>query len=458
MSGRLERHTPAPRVRMVHLGLGNFFRAHQAWYTHRANQGRAHEEQWGILAFTGRSAGVAELLNAQDGLYTLVVDGADGAGAEVVESVVQARPGSDLRAWHDALADPAVAIVTTTVTEAGYCADDDGQLDLADPAVKADLAAWRAGRREELRTMPVRMASGLAGRREAGVAGLSVVPCDNLPGNGAVARGVVLGAARELDPALAAWVEDNVSFVTTAVDRITPRPTAGDVQRVEELTGVADPAVVVTEPFSEWDLAGTFVAGRPAWEEVGAVITDDVRPYETRKLWLLNGAHSLLAYAGSIRGHTTVAEAMGDPVVAEWVQQWWDGAIPHLVLPEDQLRAYTRALGERFANPSIRHLLAQIAADGSQKLPVRIVPALRASLAAGGSTTVVDGALRAVAAWVLHARGAGAPLTDADEGLVREQVSGSLEQALAAVLGQWGLTDPVVVGRAVELAAEVSPD
>lgn len=455
--GGLSRHTPAPPVRMVHLGLGNFFRAHQAWYTHRANQGRPHGEQWGILAFTGRSAGVADLLEAQDGLYTLVVDGADAAEAEVIESVVEARPGTDLSAWHAALADPDVAILTTTVTEAGYCADDDGGLDLSDEDVLADLRAWRDGRREELRTMPVKVASGLAGRRAAGAGGLSLVPCDNLPGNGAVARGVVLGAARELDPGLAAWVEANVSFVTTAVDRITPRPTEADVRRAEELTGVSDPAVVVTEPFSEWDLAGSFVAGRPAWDEVGAVLTDDVRPYETRKLWLLNGAHSLLAYAGSIRGHQTVAEAMGDPLVAEWVQQWWDVAIPHLVLPEDQLRSYTAALGERFANPRIRHLLAQIAADGSQKLPVRIVPALRATLSTdSGEVSAADGALRAVAAWVLHARGAGAPLSDADAARVRDRVSGSLEQALAAVLGPWGLTDPAVVARAVELAAEVA--
>ncbi|WP_134773658.1 mannitol dehydrogenase family protein [Ornithinimicrobium flavum] len=454
-TGGLSRHTPAPPVRMVHLGLGNFFRAHQAWYTHRANEGRPPEERWGILAFTGRSPGVADLLEAQDGLYTLVVDGADGAEAEVVESVVRARPGTDLAAWHEALADPAVAILTTTVTEAGYCADGDGSLDLTDEDVRADLLAWREGRREELRTMPVKVASGLSARRAAGAGGLTVVPCDNLPGNGAVARGVVLGAARELDPGLAAWVEENVSFVTTAVDRITPRPTEADVRRAEELTGVPDPAVVVTEPFSEWDLAGTFVAGRPAWDEVGAVVTDDVRPYETRKLWLLNGAHSLLAYAGSIRGHETVAEATADPLVAGWVRQWWDVAVPHLTLPEDQLRAYTGALEERFANPRIRHLLAQIAADGSQKLPVRIVPALRATLAAGG-VDEADGALRVVAAWVLHARGAGAPLTDADEDEVRSRVSGSLEQALAAVLGQWGLADPAVVARAVELAQEVA--
>lgn len=322
MSTRLTRTRPAPPVRMVHLGLGNFFRAHQAWYTHRANAGRPAEEQWGIAAFTGRSRRVADQLSAQEGLYTLMVDGADGAQAEVIESVVEAWPGTDLDAWHRWLAAPEVAVLTTTVTEAGYRAGSDGGLDLHDAEVQADLAAWRSGDRGVLTTMPVKVASGLAARRAAGAGGLTVVPCDNLPGNGAVARGVVLGAARELDPALAAWVEEHVGFATTAVDRITPRPTPEDEQRAEELTGVADPAVVVTEPFAEWDLAGEFVAGRPAWEEAGAVLTDDVRPFETRKLWLLNGAHSLLAYAGSIRGHETVAAAMADEVVERWVRQW----------------------------------------------------------------------------------------------------------------------------------------
>ncbi len=452
MNDRLARHTPGPPVRIVHLGLGNFFRAHQAWYTHRANEGLATAEQWGIAAFTGWSTAVAEQLEAQDGLYTLVVNGADAPSTEVIASVVEAHAGTDMEVWHRRLADPAVAIVTTTVTEAGYKRAADGGLDVDDADVRADLDDLAAGRRDALRTAPVRIASGLGARREAGVGGLTVVPCDNLPGNGAVARDVVLSAAERIDPALATWVSDNVSFVTTAVDRITPRPTDEDRATARELTGVDDPACVVTEPFVEWDLAGEFVAGRPAWEAAGAVITEDVRPYETRKLWLLNGAHSLLAYAGSIRGHETVAEAVEDPEVAGWVQQWWDVAVPHLVLPDAELRDYTRALVERFANPSIRHLLAQIAADGTQKIPVRILPALRAAHEAGEDA---DGALRVVAAWVLHARGLGAPLTDAAADRARELVQGGLEDAVRRVLAHWEV-DPALTGRTVELAHEVA--
>ncbi|MFK5634825.1 MULTISPECIES: mannitol dehydrogenase family protein [unclassified Ornithinimicrobium] len=450
---RLSRSAAPPAVRMVHLGLGNFFRAHQAWYTHRANQGRPVDQQWGIAAFTGRSTEVADRLRQQDGLYTLVVDEADGTTIEVVESVVDARPASDHEAWHRYLADPQVGVVTTTVTEAGYRRSSDGGLDLADPEVGADLGAWRYGRPQELVTAPVRLASGLAARRAAGAGPIAVVPCDNLPGNGSVAREVVLGAAEEMDPHLAAWVRENVSFVTTAVDRITPRPTPDDRARVLEMTGVDDPACIVTEPFIEWDLSGDFPAGRPAWEVAGAVFTDDVRPYETRKLWLLNGAHSLLAYAGSIRGHETVADAMADEDLAGWVQEWWEVAIPHLELPEDELRAYTRALTDRFRNRSIRHLLAQIVADGTQKIPVRILPALRAAHSAGGDP---DGGLRVVAAWVLHVRGAGAPLTDASADQARSLVEGDLRTAMGRVHDGWGL-DRSLIDRTMQLAEALVP-
>ncbi|SOC55100.1 mannitol dehydrogenase family protein [Ornithinimicrobium cerasi] len=456
---RLRREVPAPPVRMVHLGLGNFFRAHQAWYTHHANQGRPLDEQWGIVAFSGRSTDVVEAMRAQDGLYTLLVDGADSATPEVVASVVDVRAGADLDAWHRYLADPEVRILTTTVTEAGYLRGADGGLDLRHEEVRADVQSWASGDRNSLTTAPVRIASGLAARRDAGAGPLAVVPCDNLPGNGAVARAVVMGAAEQLDAALPAWIDAHVSFVTTAVDRITPRPTPADQQRVTELTGVEDPAVVVTEPFAEWDLAGDFPGGRPAWDEVGAVVTDDVRPYETRKLWLLNGAHSLLAYAGSIRGHETVADAMGDPEVAGWVQQWWDVALPHLELPHEELRAYTQALTLRFRNPRIRHLLAQIAADGSQKIPVRILPALRATLTRDGDgdgdgAADVDGALRVIASWVLHTRGAGAPLVDSARPDVLDAVRGTLEEAVLRVLEGWDL-DVRLAGRVLELAAEV---
>ncbi|MFC6345357.1 mannitol dehydrogenase family protein, partial [Nocardioides hankookensis] len=220
-----------------------------------------------------------------------------------------------------------------------------------------------------------------------GTGALSLVPCDNLPHNGEVLRAAVRELATE--PGLASWIDDHVDFVTTMVDRITPATTDADRAEVREATGFDDLAPVVTEPYSEWVLSGAFPAGRPAWD---ATFVDDVAPYEQRKLWLLNGAHSLLAYAGLLRGHETVEQAIGDPVLHGWVEEWWDEASRRLPQDPAETRAYRAALLERFANPAIRHLLTQIAMDGPQKIPARILPSLRAERAAGrlptGSTRV----------------------------------------------------------------------
>ena len=271
----------------MHLGLGAFHRAHQAWYTDRADAG------WGIAAFTGRSPTAAEALAAQDGLYVLVERAADGDTATVVQSIVQAHDGGDELAWRAAVADPAVTVLTLTVTEAGYAA-----------SATDDVAALRSG--GGALTAPGRLVDGLRARRDAGVGPLAVVSCDNLPANGAVTERVVRGVARLVDPGLDDWIARNVSFVSTMVDRITPATTDDDRAVARALTGFADAVPVVTEPFSEWVLSGDFPAGRPPWERVGARFVADVEPYEQRKLWLLNAGHSLLAYRGRLLGHDTV--------------------------------------------------------------------------------------------------------------------------------------------------------
>ena len=199
------------------------------------------------------------------------------------------------------------------------------------------------------------------------------------------------------------------------VDRITPATADARLAVAAELTDLADAAPVVTEPFSEWVLCGEFPGGRPAWETAGARIVTDIIPFEERKLWLLNGGHSLLAYAASARGHTTVAQAMDDPTCRSWLEQWWDEAAVHLTLPATEISDYRNALVERFTNPRIRHLLAQIAADGSQKIPIRVVPVLRRERKAG---RLPAGAIRVVAAWIIHLRGAGAPVKDANDRVV----------------------------------------
>ena len=440
---------PAP-VRIVHLGLGNFFRAHEAWYTDRAPDAR----EWGVAAFTGRSPALAESLAPQDGLYTLVTRSAQGDDTEVVASLSQVHAADDHDAWLDHLRRPEVAMVTLTVTEAGYRRAADGSLDLADPEVAEDLAALRRDPAAPTRTVPARLVGGLAARRAAGCGALAVVSNDNLPHNGAVVRRVVLDLARALDDSLAAWVEANVSFVTTMVDRITPRATEEDAREVLRATGFEDRAPVVTEPFSEWVLSGEFPAGRPAWEASGAAIVDDVTPFEHRKLWLLNGAHSLLAYAGSIRGHATVADAIADPQVRAWVGQWWDEAAGHLRDAGD-VAAYRQALLDRFSNPRIRHLLAQIATDGSQKLPVRVAPVLRDEREAG---RMPGGAVRVLAAWLLHLRGHGATVTDSHEVVAAVRaadLAGGAGLVVAHVVP--GLADDEALVQAVcELAQELA--
>jgi fructuronate reductase len=407
-------------VRIVHLGLGGFFRAHQAWYTGAAPDA-AH---WGIAAFAGRSRTLADQLNHQDGRYTLVVRGPERDDMSVQRAVAAAHPGADLVSWCDYLARPQVAVVTLTVTEAGYHSDRDGGLDLSDEDVRADLAALRHG--GTTGTVPGRLVAGLAARRAAGAGSLAVVSCDNLPANGTATERVVTELAEAVEPALAGWIGEHVAFVTTMVDRITPRTTADDVRAVAEQTGWADAVPVVTEPFTEWVLSGVFPNGRPAWEAAGARFVDDVHPYETRKLLLLNGGHSLLAYAAGARGHETIAQAVADPDCRGWLEQWWDEAVRHVPLPAADLTAYRAALLDRFANPRIRHTLAQIAADGSRKLPIRVLPVLRAERDAG---RLPSGAVRILASWIDHLRGIGTPVNDAGAGPYRDR-AGSVREVI----------------------------
>ena len=418
--GRLGRRLPGmpprPPVRIVHLGVGNFHRAHQAWYTAHAPDAA----EWGIAAFTGRRPDIADDLGPQDGLYTLITRAGDGDTFEVVGSLAAVHPASDEAALLDYFGRPEVAVVTITVTEAGYARDA---------------------------VLPARLVRGLQARRSAGAGAVTVLSCDNLPDNGEVVRAVVRDLAQTADPELVGWIDEHVDFASSMVDRITPATTDADRDLVRSTQGYHDAAPVPTEPFSEWVICGSFPAGRPRWEDAGATLVDDVGPYEQRKLWLLNGSHSLLAYAASIRGHETVAEAITDPAFRRWVNAWWDEASRHLPLPAADVDRYREALLDRFGNPRVRHLLAQIAPDGTKKIPVRIVPALTAERAAG---RMPDGAVTVLAGWTLHLRGAGAPVKD--PGAADVDVSGPLEAAVTAVLA-W--LDPDL-GADGELVAAVA--
>jgi fructuronate reductase len=413
-----------PPVRIVHMGLGAFHRAHQAWYTASA----ADAGEWGIAAFTGRSSTIADELAPQDGLYTLIERSDAGDSVSVIPSVVEAIDGAKLHRFVELIASPDTAIVTLTITEPGYRLTSDGQPDRADPAVVADIE-WLAAAlgstdipalgADAPRTALGRLLLGLDARRRSGSGPIAIVPCDNIPDNGPFLRTGLLAFAEAVSAGSSAWLVANVSFVSTSVDRITPKTTEEDIHTATELSGWIDRSPVVTEPFSDWVLSGEFPAGRPAWETAGARFVDDIEPFERRKLWLLNGAHSLLACAGLLRGHTTVAAAIADPVCRSWVNELWDEAARHL--PDDlELNEYRLALLGRFENSRIEHRLAQIGMEGLTKLRVRIVPVARAERAAGRDAAACA---RAIAAWIALLL-AGTDLPDAQAAAVQAARAG----------------------------------
>ncbi|MCK2035254.1 mannitol dehydrogenase family protein [Microbacterium sp. SSW1-49] len=425
-------HSPRRRaarapVRIIHLGLGAFHRAHQAWYTSRVD---AHRE-WGIAAFTGRSPTAATILERQDAVYTLLTRGPDGDRLDTVESIVAAHDGDDTDALCDYAIRPEVTVVTLTVTEKGYRRGRDGRLDTADPDIAADIRVLVdavAGHPETphtitpgaLRTMPGRVLWALDARRRARPdSTITLIPCDNLDDNGGALRAVLGDLASLTSPALGAWIAAHVDILSTSVDRITPRTTAADVDMVAAHEGVRDETLVVTEPFHSWILSGRSRADRPRWEDAGAVFVSDIAPFEQRKLWMLNGAHSLLACAGIARGHATVAEAIADPTCAALTHDLWDLAEGRLEPAARQagidldLPGYRAALLDRFANPAIVHRLSQIAADSSLKLRARIIDPVRRARSDGETG---EAGIAAVAAWtrfVISEVQAGHPLDDA---------------------------------------------
>jgi fructuronate reductase len=432
-----QRGTPvdsAP-VRIVHLGLGAFHRAHQAWFTAASDD----SAEWGIAAFTGRSATAAEELAPQDGLYTLVVRSDEGDSLSIIPSIVEAVDGADLRRFVQLIEARQTALVTMTITEPGYRLTKDARPDTADAAVRSDIdwltSALGASELPELgtggpQTTLGRLLLGLDARRRAGSGPLAIVPCDNIPDNGDFVRGGLIALAELVSVETTAWIRENVSFVSTSVDRITPRTTTDDRRNVAELSGWADRSPVVTEPFSDWVLSGDFPAGRPAWETAGARFVDDIESFERRKLWLLNGAHSLLAYAGLLRGHETVAAAISDESCRAWVEQFWNEAATHLPAEELQLDSYRAALIERFENARIEHRLEQIGMEGVTKLRVRFVVVATAERAAGRDAA---GCARAIGAWIaLLLRGVRLP--DAQSADVARALAGEPEGVAARLL------------------------
>ena len=403
----LRRIGPAPKVGIVHLGLGAFFRAHGAVFVQEAMQHSGGD--WGILGVSLQRPDMRDALAPQGGVYTALELGPQGEVPRLVTSVsgVLVAPENP-RAVLDAMADPAVRIVSLTVTEKGYCHEPaTGRLNLCHPDIVHDLAQPLP------RSAPGFLVRALARRFAAGVPPFTVLTCDNLPGNGALVRGLALDMAARIDPALADWIATQGRFPATMVDRIVPATTPEVIARVAALTGVADAAPVQHEPFRQWVIEDDFVHGaRPDLGAVGVELVTDVTAHEHMKLRMLNGTHSALAYLGYLAGHETIAQTVADPVFAGFVRRLWaNEIIPAVTAPQGvDLFAYADRLFDRYANPGIRHRTWQIAMDGSQKLPQRILGTLAENLAAGRPS---PGLVTAVAAWMRYVGGVderGAPI------------------------------------------------
>jgi fructuronate reductase len=356
-----------------------------------------------------RSATVRDQLAPQDGLYSVLTRGQGDPAVQVIGSIrdVLTAPESP-ETVVARIADPEVAVVTLTVTEKGYRAAAAGGLDLTDPEIQADLAG------RPPRTVVGQLAAGLARRAELGAGPLTIVSCDNLVANGPFLRRLMEDyAAADAAPGLVKQLE-LTRFPASMVDRIVPATTSADRDEAARLLGVRDEAVVVAEPFLQWVIEDDFAGSRPDWEQAGAVLTEDVAPWEQAKLRMLNATHSMLAYLGGLRGYETIAEAVRDEELARLANELMTAdVIPTLTPPDGlDLPAYGASVLERFANPALKHRTAQVAMDGSVKLPVRLLGTIRDRLAANAEPRQAS---LAVAAWMVYvARGAdanGKPLT-----------------------------------------------
>ena len=399
---RLPRHVVRPAydrnttdIGVVHFGPGAFHRAHQAWFFESL---LSHDPRWGISAVSLRSTDVRNALAPQDGLYTIAIRD-EAISYQVIGAlreicVAPENPGAVLAR----LCAPTTHLVTITVTEKGYCLAADGSLDLKHPDVQRDLKNPRAPS-----SLVAFLAEGLRRRRESGLPPFTVISCDNLVDNGARLARATAQFASTSDRELARWIDGEVRFPRTMVDSITPATTDVLKDSVATAIGVRDRWPVQREAFVQWVIEDVFRHESPEWERAGVTLTNDVAGYDRAKLRLLNGAHSTLAYAGLLAGYVTVADAMKDDELRAFVQTLMiEDILPSLTAPRGlDLRTYVDAILKRFRNPNMHHELAQIAWDGSQKLPFRILGTVRDALAAGRT---VERLCLPLAAWMHFVR------------------------------------------------------
>ncbi len=396
-----DRSTITPSI--VHFGVGGFHRAHEAMYLDALmRDGTALE--WGICGIGAlpQDRRIIDTLAAQDGLYTLVVKHPDGhREPRVIGSIVEVMfAPDDPQAVVDRLADPRTRIVSLTITEGGYLVNQvTGEFDADDPGIRADLAEGAVPR-----TVFGYVVAALAQRRAAGATPFTVVSCDNLPGNGDVARRMMTAFARLKDPGLADWMDEHVAFPNSMVDRITPVTAPEDIERLASEFGVQDGWPVICEPFTQWVLEDRFTDGRPPLEDAGVQLVDDVVPYELMKLRLLNASHQALCYLGYLSGYRYAHEVCQDPLFVDFLLAYMEreGSPTLPEVPGVDLDRYRHQLIERFANPEVRDTLARLCAESSDRIPKWLVPVIRHNLATGGE---IERSALVVASWARYAEG-----------------------------------------------------
>jgi len=409
----------------------------------------ANDPQWGMVGVTQRSDTVARQLTPQDGLFTVAERGDGAAPLRVVSSIVEAISGRDNpERVVERIGAPATKIVTLTITEKGYRFDPQTRtLGLNDPEVQADLAG-----RPPL-TAIGQVVRGLQQRARTGAGPVAVLSCDNLPGNGELTATLVMDFAAAL-PApesgpLLAWLRENVTFPSTMVDRMVPATTEGDLAGVEHGLGLRDEAAVVAEPFKQWVMEDNFPAGRPRWEDAGALFSTDVAAWESAKLRLLNASHSMLAYLGLLAGKETISDAVAvEPFRTACRRMMLEEALPSITLPAglDGAR-YCDEVLRRFANPALGHTTAKVGSDGSQKVGLRLLATVRGTLDAGRTPRWTA---LAIAAWMHHV--AGTPAADLNDPLAQELQAALPEDRTAdtvvpALLGFRPVVDPRLAGN-----------
>lgn len=367
------------RSRIVHFGFGAFHRAHQALLTNRVLNAKGGD--WGICEISLFSGDVLmRQLRAQDHLFTVLEKGAQGNQPIIIGAVNECLNAKldSLAAIIEKFCEPQVAIVSLTITEKGYCIDPaTGKLDTQNARILHDLENPC-----EPHSAPGILVEALHRRHERGLAPFTVLSCDNIPDNGHVVKNAVLGMADKRSPELAAWIAEHVSFPGTMVDRIVPAATEESLAEITRELGVEDPCAISCEPFIQWVIEDNFVAGRPEWELAGVQMVQDVLPWEQMKLRMLNGSHSFLAYLGYLAGFAHINECMQDDAFREAARRLMlDEQAPTLRITGVDLTAYADSLIDRFANPALQHRTWQIAMDGSQKLPQRMLEGVRVHLA-----------------------------------------------------------------------------